>query len=151
VRLWRIARRRHAALDGEGARLAGGRWSRPGASVVYTSTTLSLAALEILAHLDPEEAPADLVAIEIDLPDDVASESIAVDDLPAGWNRTLEHPACIAGGTRWIGEGRTVALSVPSALVPEERNVLLNPEHPDMARVHAARHRAFAFDARLLR
>jgi len=151
VRLWRIARRRHAALDGEGARLAGGRWNSPGAAVVYASSTLSLAALETLAHVDPEDLPADLVAIEIDLPDDVGMERAPLEDFPSGWNRILDHPACVALGDRWIREGRMVALGVPSALIPEEWNVLLRPDHPDFARVRMVRRRTFSFDPRLRR
>lgn len=150
MRLWRIARAPLDPLSGEGARLAGGRWNHPGDAVVYTSGTLSLAALEILAHVDPEEAPADLVAAEIDLPGAVAIESVLLESLPPGWNRALDHPACIEIGDRWVRERRVVALRVPSALVPEEQNVLLNPRHRDMARVRVMRRRPFAFDPRLL-
>ena len=131
--------------------MAGGRWNHVGDAVVYTSSTLSLAALEILAHVDPEEAPADLVATEIDLPGAIAIESVPLESLPSGWNRALDHPACIEIGDRWIRERRVVALRVPSALVPEEQNVLLNPLHRDMSRIRVVHRRPFAFDPRLLR
>ena len=72
VRVWRICKRAHAAFDGEGARLAGGRWNRRGTRMVYASGSLSLAALEILVHCDPALLPADLVAIPADIPDSIS-------------------------------------------------------------------------------
>ena len=77
MRLWRLARRPYRAFDGEGARPAGGRWTSAGTPLVYTSAHLSLAALELLVHVDPDELPDDLVALEIEAPDDMSAESVA--------------------------------------------------------------------------
>ncbi|HUP00021.1 MAG TPA: RES family NAD+ phosphorylase [Gemmatimonadota bacterium] len=150
MRVWRITRRPYRALDGEGARLGGGRWNSEGVPVVYASASLSLAALEYLAHLEIEDAPRDLVTMEIDVPDDIRIEEMGASDLPKGWRTTHDHPACLALGDQWAREGRALALKVPSALIPEESSVLLNPVHPEMRRVRVVSTRPFAFDPRLL-
>lgn len=150
MRVWRITRRKYAALDGEGARLNGGRWNPEGVAVVYTSATLSLAALEYLVHLDIEDAPSDLVSIEIEIPDDEARATVDLALLPGDWNAIDEHPACTAAGTEWVHGGETLVLRVPSAVIPWESNFLLNPRHPAFARVGIVATRDFAFDSRLL-
>ncbi len=150
MRVWRLARRAFQDLDGEGARQAGGRWNSEGIPVVYASTTLALAALEYLVHIEIADAPGDLMAMEIQVPDDAPVEEIAVADLPRGWNREKGNPACVEIGDRWVAEGRALALRVPSAIVPEEVNCLLNPAHPDADRVEVIQVREFAFDPRLL-
>ncbi|MGH7842082.1 MAG: RES family NAD+ phosphorylase [Candidatus Binataceae bacterium] len=141
--VWRLCRRAFAALDGEGARLYGGRWNSPGHSIVYTSQNLSLAVLQIIVHLElpPERLPPDYVKIEIQVPDEVSSERC--DRLPSTASAMLEL------GTRWYQTAATAALLVPSVIVPEERNLLLNPGHRDFAKVRAARPRPFGFDSRL--
>lgn len=149
--MWRITRRAHTALDGEGARLFGGRWNSEGVPLIYASATLSLAALEYLAHLDVEDVPADLVALEVEVADGAPAEVLDVEALPPDWTRSEGHPACVEAGDRWAREGRTLALHVPSAVIPEERNVLLNPRHPAAARLCVASARDFSFDLRLLR
>ena len=148
--VWRITRAAHQALDGEGARLNGGRWNSEGVAVVYASSTLSLAALEYLAHVDPEDVPGDLVAMGVEVPDDLPDERIRASDLPPDWNRVPDHPACVDRGDAWARAARTPLLRVPSAIVPEEESVLLNPRHPDAARVGVDLTRPFAFDPRLL-
>ena len=152
MRVWRLARRAHGALDGEGARQWGGRWNSPGRPVVYCSRLLSLAALEYLVHLNPMLAPEDLTAFALDLPDDVG-ERLAEAELPAGWGRRVAATREI--GDRWLAAGRSPLLIVPSAvlpaaLVPEEVNVLINPAHPDAGALQVAEVRAFSFDPRLL-
>lgn len=150
IRLWRLARKPYLALDGEGARLAGGRWNSEGVAVVYTSETLSLAALEYLAHLDPDDAPDDLTAVAVAIPATTGIDEVRPEDLPAHWNTVFDHPRCVAIGDAWATGGGSLGLRVPSALVPEERNVLLNPAHPDARRVRVAGTRRFVFDRRLL-
>jgi RES domain-containing protein len=150
VRVWRIARQRYLSLDGEGARLNGGRWNSEGIPVVYASSTLSLAALEYLVHVDVEDVPADLCALKLDVPDDAPVEAVEVSSLPDDWNRVEDHPDCLARGDDWARRGAALALRVPSAVIPAETNVLLNPRHPDMARVRVVSIETFAFDRRLL-
>lgn len=150
MRVWRISRRAYQALDGEGARLFGGRWNSEGVPVVYTSSTLSLAALESLVHVQIEDAPDDLVSVEIDIPDDAGVEQVVMFDLPADWNQVEDHPACAELGNAWTAGAQTLVLRVPSAIIPHEYNVLLNPRHPDMRRVRVVAVREFSVDPRLL-
>lgn len=150
MRVWRITRQRYLSLDGEGARLNGGRWNSEGIPIVYASTTLSLAALEYLVHVDVEDVPADLCALEIAIPDDASVEEVELSGLPADWNRVEDHPACTSLGDDWARRAATLVLRVPSALIPAEQNLLLNPRHPDMQRVRVVSIETFAFDRRLL-
>lgn len=148
--VWRITRGAHQELDGKGAESYGGRWNSVGVPVVYASSTLALAALEYLAHVDVEDVPDDLVAMAIEVPDDAGQESVFDIDLPADWARLPDHPACNEVGNRWVAEGAALVLSVPSAIVPEERNLLINPAHPRAGDVKVVSTRPFAFDPRLV-
>lgn len=148
--VWRVAREPYQAMDGEGARLYGGRWNPAGAAVVYTSTTLALAALEYLVHIDPEDVADDLVAMTVEVPDEVRHERVQTSELPADWSQISDHPACIQHGSAWVERARTAILRVPSAIVPEEENVLINPRHADAGLITVVRTRAFSFDPRLL-
>lgn len=139
----------HRALDGEGARLYGGRWNSEGGAVVYASATLSLAALEYLVHVDIAEVPADLVALGIEVPEDAAAAVLGVADLPPDWKRP-DAAGSAAVGDAWVAEGASLTLAVPSAIVPEENNVLINPRHGRAADVRIASERPFAYDPRLL-
>lgn len=150
MRLHRICRAPWRALDGEGARLHGGRWTAPGRAVVYTSTTLSLAALEYLIHVDVQDVPADLIALTVEMPDDEPVEVIDAGALPSGWEQHTEPPAGRAAGEAWLRAAVALALSVPSAPVPEERNVLVNARHPAAGRVRVVGERPFFFDPRLI-
>ncbi len=148
--VWRITRESYQALDGEGARLNVGRWNSEGVAVVYTSTTLALAALEYLVHVDPEDVPEELVAVQIQIPNGLPEERIQPDGLPGDWNEVPDHPACTRVGDTWASNASTALLRVPSAIVPEEENVLINPMHSDAERIAVVRTRAFVFDRRLL-
>lgn len=150
MRVYRLCRAAYRELDGEGARLYGGRWNSPGRPVVYASTSLALAALEYLIHVDPTDVPADLVALTIHVPDDAAAERVVAVDLPAGWEQVAEPQACKDAGDAWLEAARTLVLRVPSAPIPEEENVLLNVRHAAAGRVRVVAERAFFFDPRLL-
>lgn len=150
MRVWRIARGCFDPLDGEGARRVGGRWNSAGRPAVYTSCTASLAVLEVLVWTDPEDVPDDLCLLEIDLPDGTPVECLDPAALPAGWMEP-GAPECAAAGDRWLAAGGSLALEVPSALLPEERNLLINPLHPAAAGLRVAESRPFRFDLRLLR
>ena len=149
--VYRICRRQFQALDGEGGRLYGGRWNTPGTPLVYAAGTLALAALEYLVHVDPGDVPPDLVALTIEVPDDAPVDRVLPTALPEDWARLPEHPACQTLGDAWARSSAALAIRVPSALVPEEENVLLNPRHPDAVRVRVLAKRDFAFDPRLIR
>jgi RES domain-containing protein len=151
VRVWRLCKREHAAFDGEGARLAGGRWNRRGTRLVYTSESLSLAALEILVHCDPALLPPDLVAIPADIPDSLRIERLDDASLPRDWRRSPAPDSLARIGSAWAAAAQTPVLSVPSAVVPRERNYLLNPGHPDFVKIRKGDPQPFSLDPRLKR
>jgi len=128
----------------------GGRWNSDGLAVVYLSSSLSLAALEYLVHVDIDDTPSDLVAMEVEVPQGVREERVLATELPSDWNHVADHPECVRRGDLWLREGRTALLRVPSAVVPIETNVLLNPGHRDAGRVRMMTSEPFAFDRRLL-
>ena len=147
---WRLTTTRHAktAFTGEGARRYGGRWNHPGLAAVYTAATISLAALEYLAGADVDLAPPDLVVIPVEWGPEVAVRCLEPAALPADW-RSCPHPVSTRDlGSAWLREGDTAILSVPSAIVPEERILVLNPAHRDAAGFAIGAPRAFAFDPR---
>jgi RES domain-containing protein len=151
VRVFRICRKTHARdpLSGRGAIRVAGRWHSQGVRVVYAAGSRALAALEVLVHVDADLAPGDLVRIEIDLPESVRIETVKAASLAAGW-RAHPAPATLrAIGDRWIGRGTSAVLRVPSAVIPEESNYLLNPAHAEVKRVSVVAIEPFAFDARL--
>ena len=150
MRLYRLCRRGHRALDGEGALLYGGRWNTPGRPVVYTSRTLSLAALEYLVHIDPARTPTDLVALTLELPDGLVT-ALDISKLPSGWRALPADPACAALGDAWLDRASSVGWAVPSAVVPVEWNVILDPRHPKFGKVRVVEEERFAFDPRLVR
>jgi RES domain-containing protein len=151
LRVWRLTRRRHASFDGEGSRRAGGRWNLRGTLLVYTSESLALAALEYLVNVDPETAPGDLVAICATVPDGVAVKVVSAGDLPRHWRRFPGPPELTVLGTTWAESLETAILRVPSVVVPQESNFLLNPRHRDFAKVVLQPPIPFAFDPRVWR
>ena len=151
MRVWRICKRKYAktAFEGEGAFRAGGRWNSPGRAVVYTSENLSLAAMELLAHiLSVELVPPDLVAIAATIPQQLFDEPLNVEDLPDGWNDPPGSATLRSKGDRWLADGASLALSVPSVVIPEERNILINPDHREFHQVNVGQPRPFELDSR---
>ena len=150
MRGWRLSRRKYSALNGEGARLYGGRWNSIGRAVVYMSSHISLAVLELLVHTDSDLIPNDLEVFEIEIPDAISLETIDPARLPPDWRTIPNHPECQLRGDAWLVAGTSAVLAVPSAVVPEEMNYLLNPLHPDAGLVHVIDSQPFTFDPRLL-
>jgi RES domain-containing protein len=149
VRVWRIANAQHVAFDGEGAKRYGSRWTSRGVPVIFTSATLSLAALERFVHTDADLEPGDLVAIPVDVSDDVTIDSIEVASLPADWRTFPPLPPLTRVGDEWFRASQTAVLSVPSVVIPQERNFVLNPIHPAFARFVIGRPEPFSFDPRM--
>ena len=149
MQVWRICSRKHRRFDGEGARRHGGRWNHTGTSVVYVSGSLSLAALELFVHVDIDTAPNDLVAIQVDIPDTLTIETIKIESLPRDWRRYPGAEDLKDVGTAWASKASTAILAVPSAVIPEERNYLLNPVHRDFKRIRLRKPVTFRFDVRM--
>lgn len=146
--VWRLCRAGHAALDGEGAFRYGGRWNSPGTRLVYTSRHLSLAILEILVHTGPDLMPDGFVKLEISIPEDIRRETRAASDLPARWRDGATRQTQSVGDL-WVRAARSAALHLPSAVVPEEENVLINPQHADAGRIAVLSQTPLGLDPRL--
>jgi RES domain-containing protein len=148
---FRLCKTRHAAtaFTGEGARIAGGRWNSPGVAVVYASSSLSLATLEVLVHLDDPEAFARLFAwFAMEIPDELI-EVLEESKLPPGWCADETTSATQVLGDAWIRSQRSAVLAVPSVVTPGERNYLLNPAHPRFSEIRIAAPQPFRPDPRL--
>ena len=152
MRVWRISKRKYAnsAFSGEGARLFDARWNFAGVPMVYTSSSLALAAIELFVHLDPNEAPSALVSLMAEVPDELRVERITMDALPDDWYR-IDNKHLQRIGTDWAKSLSSVALIVPSAAVGGEWNILLNPAYPDFAKISLNIAKPFHYDERMFR
>jgi len=134
-------------LSGEGSRLYGGRWNSPGHSMVYLSTSRALAALELLVHLTTREARLiPRVLIKVQIPEELVSGELFQG---TGWR---DHPPGLDStdqGDDWLNHGSTAGVLAPSVVIPEEKNLLLNPRHRDFERVEVIQTQPFSFDPRL--
>lgn len=149
VTAWRIVPTRFAAdaFTGEGAWRVGGRWNSPGGRVVYASGHKSLAALETLVHVDPNR-PMHFTSFRLEF-EETLFERLPSAELPPDWQQEPPRRATQRLGDAWLRANRSAILAVPSAIVPEESNLLLNPAHADFARITIGKPAAFTFDPRL--
>jgi RES domain-containing protein len=148
--VWRLCAAKYgaSAFSGEGARLYGGRWSPAGIPVVYAAESRALAVVEVLANVDDAETLFDVawVFVSAEIPEPLIEKPSRFPDL---W-RQFPHPIeTQTVGAEWARSERSVALRLPSAVVPGEFNYLLNPTHPDFKRVKMGRPEPFNFDPRL--
>lgn len=152
MQLYRLTRRKYAGtdpFDGEGSFLSGGRWSSIGTRVCYTATHRSLAILEYRVNMDPSALPGDLVIATLEVPDDLPI--VHAPPFPKNWRDYPAPDSLRSIGDGFIREGKTALMRIPSAIVPEEDNVMLNPMHPDAPKPKK-RHALvpFSYDVRLL-
>lgn len=147
---WRIVMEEQSAtaFNGEGARLFGGRWNSAGVSVVYAAEHLSLAALETRVHIDQIRMKKRYVGFGIAFNDSLV-KTLHVSDLPKDWRQEPPHPSLQVIGDRWVKSGDSVILAVPSVIIPQELNLLINPLHPDFKKIVIGKPNAFIFDPRL--
>lgn len=148
MRCYRIVKPAYAAtaLSGEGARLFGGRWNPPGHRCVYAAGSRALAVLEMLVHLTPASRGIEFRLLELDFPDELVAPRLRT---RSGWN---EHPpgrASQEAGLEWLKAARHIALPVPSVVIPEEDNLLLNPAAPGFERLRIIAETSFQLDLRL--
>lgn len=150
--VWRVVKRRRAAtaFDGKAAQQFGGRWSSPGRRAVYASSSKSLALLEVLAHLDVGGELPRLVAFNFAI-DSHMIDRLAADRLPRGWRSSRALLATQRIGDEWLAAGANLALAIPSVIVPEELNYLLNPAHPTFEGLKFGRSMPVLLDPRLLK
>jgi len=147
---WRIVKRKRlaTALTGDGASLYPGRWNAVGVPVVYCAGSISLAVLELLVHMEAAPRTPEYRLIEVRFDDSLVT---AIDEskLPRNWRRDPAPRALALVGNRWIRDATSPVLRVPSAITLES-NYLLNPAHPDFAKITAMRPAVFRLDARLV-
>lgn len=152
MNIYRIAKRTFIQdLSGEGARLYGGRWNKRGSSVLYTASSRALATVEYLVHLPMAIAPKDLCIVELSIPEHIECQQINMADLPEDW---MSHPAPLAlmdMGEAWLKSASTLLLKVPSAVVKNEWNILVNPKHPQFDQIQVGEIESYQFDKRLLK
>lgn len=148
--LWRLSPAYHAskAMSGDGAYRRGGRWNPPGIRVIYCGDSRSLALVEVLANMRRPNFLRDQqwVVIHVDVPEELIERPKRV---PDSWRETPYTTAPQAFGAEWVQSQRSVALRVPSVVVPGEFNYLLNPAHPQFAKVKIGKPEPFSFDPRL--
>ncbi len=152
MRLWRIAAetRKYGAADlsGAGAAKKPGRWNDYGEPVIYCAPTIAMAVLETGAHVDDAGLPLDRYLVQIEVPKTVwdKRETLAIGKLPIGWDAIPGGRASVEVGSKWLSSMRTAILLVPSVIVPEECNTLLNPKNPDAALISAKLLRRFEYN-----
>jgi len=142
----------YAADDasGSGAKITGGRWNRKGTPMVYAASTIALACLETLVHLGAGGLPLNRYLVRLDIPEDVweAAQRYSAASAPVGWDAVPAGKSSLDAGEAWLATGASALLLVPSIVVPEECNVLVNPTHPDAAALKWSKVRRWLYDAR---
>lgn len=135
-------------LSGTGARLYGGRWNSVGTPAIYLASSKSLAVLEVLVHLNPALFPDDFCMASFEVPDD-SFTALSLEKLPADWKNNQEQ-LLKRFGDEFIRQNEYLGLKVPSAIVDDEYNYILNPNHPYMGKVNLKLVKPFVFDNRLV-
>ncbi len=150
ITAWRIvsANYKDKAYTGDGARVHGGRWNSKGVAVVYTADSLALASIEMIVNLPAPKLLQKYVRISAQISLDFVSE-LSWADLPEDWNSRPMSPSTRAIGDRWIKKQSSAVLRVPSIVVPDEYNYLLNPTHPDFSQIKIGKPTIYYFDPRL--
>lgn len=148
---WQITKRKYrdSAFTGEGAEETGGRWNSEGTRIVYASSTISLAILEILVHLQDERI---LTAFEV-IPfhfDSRYRKTLDIREIPRDWSSLSPSLSSKAVGDEWVRSGGSLILEVPSAVVPLEKNYLINPRHPDFGQLTIEAPLSLPLDERLM-
>ena len=145
MRLWRISN--YADLSGLGGLRFSARWHTRGRPIVYAAEHPSAALTEMLVHVAREDLPDNYRLLTIDCPDDVSAKTIRIEDLPENWK--ADHLITRAIGDRWLHEAKCLLLRVPSAIVPDVWNILINPAHPDAAGLSIIKNEGVLIDPRL--
>jgi len=150
ITTWRIvsANYKDKAFAGDGARVHGGRWNSKGVAVVYTAGSLALASIEMIVNLPTPKLLQKYIRISAQISLDLVSE-LPEADLPEDWNSRPISPSTRAIGDRWVKKQSSAVLRVPSIVVPDEYNYLLNPTHPDFVKIMIGKPIVYYFDPRL--
>ena len=148
--VYRITKKEHAALNGLGGLFGPGRWHKKGNNIIYTSEHASLAAWEKIVHVASfENLPNDLLLIKIEIPDSIEIQTVPENILVPGWDDFPFSNETVDFGTSFLQKKEYLALKVPSVIIPEEFNVILNPLHPDIHKCRIISSEPFVFDGRI--
>ena len=148
--VYRICKEAYANdLSGQGSKLYGGRWNSKGTSVIYTASSISLAMLEILVHLPQHLFPKDMVLVTIELPKTYPKTEILVKDCPKFWDELPPHKNTQKIGDAWTTKNDELVLLVPSTIVAQETNYILNPSYSKFSGVKVKKIESISFDKRL--
>ena len=156
MRVWRIASEtaEYSADDvsGSGAYRTGGRWNSKNRHVLYCAESASLACLETLVHLGAWNLPLKRFLVAVDIPEALWKSRKAIDaeSLPDAWNSFPAMQASTNFGDDWLKRKQSAVLVVPSAIVPEDAVILINPQHADSRRIKAEKVRVWRYDQRLM-
>ena len=149
--VYRICKTKYAAsaVDSEGAFRFGGRWNRRGTRMIYTAGSIALAALEMLVHLDDDDLIFAYSYIVAHIPVELILSVKDFRPLPKNWSASPTPASLQQLGDDWVREQTSAVLEIPTAIVPLEKNYLLNPAHPDFAKLKLEKPERFIFDERL--
>jgi RES domain-containing protein len=148
--VYRISKKEHSALDGTGGLYGSGRWHRKGNLVVYTSEHASLSAWEKLVHVAGfSSLPDDLILMKIEVPETINIQTVPDEILIKGWNSFPYSNETMDFGTSFLKKKDHLALRVPSAITPDEFNIILNPLHPKIHDCKILGSTPFVFDKRV--
>ncbi len=156
MRVWRIATDTPTYtaddLRGLGAKTTGGRWNRAGSPMVYCAESISLAAMETLVHLGAGGLPLNRYLVSVEIPEAIwqRRQRLSMQSAPVGWDALPTGKVSLDFGDAWLSSLASVVLVVPSIVVPEESNILINPQHPDASGLSATKLRKWRYDERLL-
>jgi RES domain-containing protein len=152
ITAWRIVKRKHAkvAFSGEGAHLYGGRWNSVRVAIIYTAESQSLAALEMVVHLDSSELLGHYVVFEVGIDESLIAR-VEPSELPRNWRANPPPMKVQKVGDIWAEAGTSAVLQVPSAILPAEHAFLLNPRHRDFPKLVIGKPSPLRFDPRLSR
>ena len=150
--VWRISVEAptYAANDmsGTGAKMSGGRWNSKGNAVIYTSVNIALATLETVHYLRSGALPFNRYLVRLDIPDNVWNKAKTLSPLPGGLDAVPAGMSARLAGDSWLAAGKEALLAIPSVIVPEEHNILINPKHPDAAKITATTLHRWHYDPR---
>lgn len=152
MKLYRVEREKYleTTLSGIGASISKGyRWNSFNTKLVYTAESRALATLEVSVHLDlSEDLPTDRYYIEIEIPNDILVLEVNIEDLPQDWDAKPPSLTTQIIGDDFVFQNEAAILKVPSSIVPQEFNYLINPNHSDSARIKVSSKSPMKFDAR---
>ena len=150
--VYRIANKQYLKdLSGYGAKQFGGRWNSIGTPMLYASSSISLATLEILCHVPMQLMPSNYGIITIEIPDDISIKNLNIKELPINWN-TYPAPIKLSKiGNDWIKQNSSLLLKVPSVIVENEYNYLINPLHQDFNKIKIIAESNFDLDKRIIK